>query len=138
MSTAKELLARARAAGIKGASKMNKAQLEAALAASEGFGPVEIKGEGGTVTVSRREDTVTVRWLCGAMRTFTVEDLRAALDHFEGVAAHGIWYEDGDSTHSPYAAVLEDGRFHGDDHVNGRSGHVPWDEFKAALEASLT
>jgi hypothetical protein len=137
--TLRELRDQAKALGIKGASKMNTEAVTAAIAKMRGPQPISVTGSNGRqVTVARSGDEVTVTWLCGGTRTFTVEDLRTALGRFELVASHGIWWEDDDSHRAAYAAVLEDGQFHGDDHINGRSGTVPWDEFKAALQANVS
>lgn len=146
MTTLKELRERARGLGIPGASKMNTADVSAAIAAKEGQGELpptdprefSVAGSNGQVRISRSGDNVTVTWLCGARRTFTTEDLAAALERFTMVGERGLWYEDSDSFRNGWAAHLHAGQFHGDDHVNGASGHVPWAEFKAALEQSLS
>jgi hypothetical protein len=139
MTTLKELRDRAKGLGIKGASKMNTAEVTAAIAEKEGPQPIEVTGSNGrSVKVERRGAKILVTWMCGGTREFTDDDLRMAIERFEVVASHGIWYEDDDSGYSPYAAVLQDGQFHGDDHVNGNSDTVPWDEFKAALQANLS
>lgn len=150
----RDLRERARELGIAGWSKLNTAQAQEAIAAAEGgeqaqqpleaepepahFEPVEVRNEqGGRVTVLTRGAQVQVRWLCGAERTFAPEDLRLAIDRFELVSKHGAWFEDDDSHRQTYAAELQDGDFHADDHVNGRQGAVPWEPFKAALESAI-
>lgn len=129
----------AKKAAKPSAAAERRKQREAAKAKeAEPFTEARITAENGReVTVRRHEDKVSVTWICGGVRTFTTEDLRAALDCFELVSVHGIWYEDDDSAHDPYAATLKDGEFHANDYVNGDNHHVPWGEFKAALEASV-
>lgn len=89
---------------------------------------------GKELKVERAGDDVVVTWLCGGTRTFTGDDLTAAIAHLEQLARVGVWMQAHDSRGTAYAARVEKGRLYaGDDVPSAGDEYLSWRAFKAAV-----
>jgi predicted RNA-binding Zn-ribbon protein involved in translation (DUF1610 family) len=100
-------------------------------------------GGDGEVRVEWAGERIVVRWFCGAERSFTAEDLRAALDNVVTVCELGdVWVHDRDTRLHSYSARVFNGdgpaRFYGGEGYGTDNGSLPWEPFKAALEQALS
>lgn len=95
-------------------------------------------GTAGSVTVTPGDSRVTVRWTCGATRSFTPEDLQFTLENLERMQPFAdVVFVDKDSSGTTFYARIVDGRLYVNDTVlvGDMDGvqHVPWLTFRRAI-----
>lgn len=93
-------------------------------------------GESGEVGVRvERGGNIVIKWVCGDSRTFTSDELGAAIDDVEILAEHfpDVWYEGRDTRGSRFYAQLADGELYANTGPDRQSSHVSWAELKRAL-----
>lgn len=92
----------------------------------------------GMVKVTREGDTVTVQWVCGARRMFTLDDLRSGLANVDAVSEFSdAWVNDRDSSDRRYFARVEGDDFYADEAPADGASHVSWEALRAALTDAL-
>lgn len=93
--------------------------------------------DGGNVTVSSDETTVSVRWTCGGQYVFTKDGARAALENFERVnlVPDLIWKDA--AGRREYYAKLVGKQFLANDNIFETATGVPWDTFRAAFVKAI-
>lgn len=93
--------------------------------------------DGGEVGVRRANGNVTIKWFCGATRTFTPDDLRNAIAHVELLSEYpDVVVELADSYGSRLWARIDGDALRAHETANLTDGvrTIPWATLKKAMK----